>query len=74
MLRERHRIPRKSAEMSNQTGEVSEGFSFHGEMKYHFHRQLLLRFCVLANFSNKRCNCLIAFCKVNKEFCFSYRP
>ena len=26
-------------------------FSYHGEMKYNFHRQLPLRFCVLANFS-----------------------
>ena len=36
-------------------------FSFHGEMKYNFCRQLPLRFCALANFSNKRYNYMTAF-------------
>ena len=39
--------------------EAKTVFSFRGEMKYHFHRQLLLR---LGNFSNKRCNYMTAFC------------
>ena len=37
------------------------GLSFHGAMKYNFHRQLPLRFCVLDNFSNKCCKYMTAF-------------
>ena len=34
---------------------------FHGEMKYHFHRQLPLRFCVLVNFCTNA-GIMTAFC------------